>query len=137
MFGKIYFGNSFHDGGSYHIETSLLICTANQGTGFYTIGTSVVKEVKITLKKSDPWINFIKNELLDKWYWRILRLFMEASTYRNMVIILSKMFSCLSLCWVRKRNFNNNCFFKCYVWRWRFNVMVWNLVNKEWLKKSN
>ena len=25
----------FHDGGPYHIETSLLICHANQWTGFY------------------------------------------------------------------------------------------------------
>ena len=27
----------FHDGGLYHIETSPLICCANQLTGFYTI----------------------------------------------------------------------------------------------------
>ena len=37
----------FHDRGSYHIETSPLICSANQRnqwTGFYLIGTSVMKE---------------------------------------------------------------------------------------------
>ena len=35
----------FHDGGSYHIETSPLICRANQWTGFYMIGTSAMKEL--------------------------------------------------------------------------------------------
>ena len=35
-----------HDVESYHIETSLLICRANQWTCFYKIGTSVMKELK-------------------------------------------------------------------------------------------
>ena len=34
-----------HDEGSYHIETSPLIYRANQWTGFYMIGTSVMKEL--------------------------------------------------------------------------------------------
>ena len=34
----------FHDGGPYHIETSPLICSPNQWTGFYMIGTSVMKK---------------------------------------------------------------------------------------------
>ena len=38
----------FHDGGSYHIETSRLICSANQWTGFYTIGTSVINELNVS-----------------------------------------------------------------------------------------
>ena len=42
----------FHDGGGYHIEKSPLICTANQWTGFYMIGTSVKKELKVTLFKN-------------------------------------------------------------------------------------
>ena len=33
----------FHDGGPYHIEISTLICRVNQWTGFYMIGTSVMK----------------------------------------------------------------------------------------------
>ena len=33
----------FHDGGPYHIENSPLISQANQWTGFYMIGTSVMK----------------------------------------------------------------------------------------------
>ena len=32
--------------GPYHIETSPVICSANQWTGFYMIGTSVMKELK-------------------------------------------------------------------------------------------
>ena len=33
----------FHDGGRYHIETSPLICGANQWTGFYMITAFVMK----------------------------------------------------------------------------------------------
>ena len=36
----------FHDGGRYHIETSPLICRANQWTGFYMISAFVMKELK-------------------------------------------------------------------------------------------
>ena len=36
----------FHDGGRYCIETSTLICSANQWTGFYTITAPVMKELK-------------------------------------------------------------------------------------------
>ena len=39
----------FHDGGPYHIEISPLICRANQWTGFYMIGTSVMKELNCIL----------------------------------------------------------------------------------------
>ena len=35
----------FHDGGRYHIETSPLIYSANQWTGFYMISTSVMEEL--------------------------------------------------------------------------------------------
>ena len=34
---------TFHDGGRYHIETSPLICSPNQWTGFYMITASVMK----------------------------------------------------------------------------------------------
>ena len=45
----------FHDGGPYSIETSPLICRANQWFGFCLIETSVMKElrelfVKVPLK---------------------------------------------------------------------------------------
>ena len=36
----------FNDGGRYHIETSPLICSANQWTGFYVITASVMKQLK-------------------------------------------------------------------------------------------
>ena len=38
----------FHDGGPYHIETSILICSANKWTGFYMIGTPVVERVNFS-----------------------------------------------------------------------------------------
>ena len=34
------------DGGPHHIETSPLICFANRWSGFYMIGTSVIKNLK-------------------------------------------------------------------------------------------
>ena len=42
-FEELEFLKLFHDGGSYRMETSPLICPANQWTGFYTIETSVMK----------------------------------------------------------------------------------------------
>ena len=36
----------FHHGGRYHIETSPLICRADQWTGFYMITASVMKGLK-------------------------------------------------------------------------------------------
>ena len=35
----------FHDGGRYHIETSTLICSVNQWTGFYMITVCVMIEL--------------------------------------------------------------------------------------------
>ena len=37
----------FYDGGPYLIEISLLICSADQWTSFYIIGTSAMKELII------------------------------------------------------------------------------------------
>ena len=37
----------FHVGGRYHIETSPLLCKANQWTGFYMISASVVKTLRV------------------------------------------------------------------------------------------
>ena len=36
----------FHHGGRYYIETSPLICGANQWTGFYMVTASVMKGLK-------------------------------------------------------------------------------------------
>ena len=35
----------FHDEGPFHVETSPLICSVNQCTGFYMKGTSFMKEL--------------------------------------------------------------------------------------------
>ena len=40
----------FHDRGLYTIETSPLICSANQLIGFYLISTSVMKELTYDLR---------------------------------------------------------------------------------------
>ena len=37
----------FHDGGPHHIETSPLICSPKQWTGFYMIGTFIMNELKV------------------------------------------------------------------------------------------
>ena len=41
----------FHEGGRYHIETSQLICSASQWTGFYIITASVMKELSLHMSK--------------------------------------------------------------------------------------
>ena len=49
---------SFHDGGSYHTETSPLICRANHWTGFYMITASFMKELILKAKfDDDPFIS--------------------------------------------------------------------------------
>ena len=45
----------FYDRVSYHLETSPLICTANQWTGFYMIGTSIMKDLKLNIGLK--WVN--------------------------------------------------------------------------------
>ena len=37
--------------GPYNLETSLLICKANQWTGVYMLGTSVMKELNLQQKQ--------------------------------------------------------------------------------------
>ena len=37
----------FHEGGRNHMETSPLICRANQWTGFYLITASGMKELNV------------------------------------------------------------------------------------------
>ena len=45
----VLYNKLFHDGGRYHIETSPLICSENQWTGFYTITVTVMKELKASI----------------------------------------------------------------------------------------
>ena len=49
----------FHDGGPYHIETSLLICYITQWTGFYMTGTFVMKELNHTYMQN----NYLRRSL--------------------------------------------------------------------------
>ena len=43
----------FHDGSRYHIETSALICRANQWTGFNMITAFVMKELNSNFHTSE------------------------------------------------------------------------------------
>ena len=45
---------------SYHIETSPLILSPNQWTSFYTIGTSVMKELIFSLYSASPLVNVVE-----------------------------------------------------------------------------
>ena len=51
----------FYDGGPYHIEASPLICSANQWTVSYMIGTSVLKELINYHIDSNPARNLVRN----------------------------------------------------------------------------
>ena len=68
-----------HDGGPYHIETSPLLCRANQWTGFSMIGTSVMKELIQLLK----WL-VMKLAIM---VLLILIIFVYRSSWRAMSII--------------------------------------------------
>ena len=52
----------FQDRGLYHIKTRPLICSANKCTGFYMIGTLVIKRINTTTKCSE------KSTFLTPWY---------------------------------------------------------------------
>ena len=62
----------FYHSGPYHIETRILICRANQWTGFYMIGTSAMKELKSPINKNLTyfWLYLFRLFLtLSKKYW--------------------------------------------------------------------
>ena len=59
-----YYSLTVHDGGSYHEETSPLICYANYWIGFYIITTLAIKEVKVSLWGTDPIIKIFFNPLV-------------------------------------------------------------------------
>ena len=50
LFCQIFVRFEHHDGGSYHIETSRLICKANRWAGFCMKGTSFMKDLKENLE---------------------------------------------------------------------------------------
>ena len=47
---------TFHDGARYHIETSPLICSPNQWTGFYMISASVMKGLRTIFENSGIYV---------------------------------------------------------------------------------
>ena len=55
----------FHDGGSCRIETSPLICSVNQWTGFCIIGTSVMKDSRRSLSANTEslFLHVVKHKL--------------------------------------------------------------------------
>ena len=73
--GKHLYKNPFYDGGPYHVETSQLICRANQRPGFYMMGTSVTKELikfhAYRLKKdscTDVFLRVLAN-ISERFFW--------------------------------------------------------------------
>ena len=57
----VWIGLALHDGSLHHIETTTLICYANQWTGFYMAETSVMKELRAKSKrKFRTKINFFE-----------------------------------------------------------------------------
>ena len=53
----------FHDGGPYHIQTSPLVCRANQWTGFNMIWTSVMKELK-TMSFNESVSTYLRKHMI-------------------------------------------------------------------------
>ena len=74
-------------GGPYHIEISPLICSANQWTGFYMIGTIVMKELMVKSSRqkfglrvfpenpSTPLFKILVRNQQQKHYQEILNMF--------------------------------------------------------------
>ena len=77
----------FHDEGHYHIETSPLICRENQWTGFYMIGTSVMKELKNLL-------NIYDGDMLLKWLTAQNLYSKSIGDSKNVHLLLSRQFHC-------------------------------------------
>ena len=55
------FSINFLDGGRSHIDTSPLICSTNQWTGFYMITASVMKELRI-------WSDLLKKPSMENFF---------------------------------------------------------------------
>ena len=57
---------NFHEGGPYQIETSPLVCSKNQWTGFYMTETSTVTVLSDIALVTDPGIGWKPNVDLGK-----------------------------------------------------------------------
>ena len=98
--------------GSYHIETSPLTCTTNQGTGFYMVGTSVMKEFMLMSGKSR---NVFYTTLPKFWtYFQNIGLFLSERGYLNPQKQAFKKWDCVcaGVMWVNI--FGQKCLFVWY-----------------------
>ena len=73
----------FHDGGSCRIQTSALICSANQWTDFCTIGISVVKDSRRSSSTyaGSLFLHVVKHNLLFLYFFSIRYFFHEYSRF--------------------------------------------------------
>ena len=71
----------FHNGGSCRIETSPLICSANQWTGFCMTGTSVMKYSRLSSSTYNEslFLHVVKHDLL----FLFLFFFLSQSSFTN------------------------------------------------------
>ena len=67
----------FHDGGRNHIETSPLICSTNQWTGFYMISTSVMKALSNSSQPSQTVISVTSYLIASKMLRRKLKTYQK------------------------------------------------------------
>ena len=73
---------------TYHTETSPLICRANQWTGFYMMGTSVMKELMTTFLRRENFFTlldwrFVVLEQALIFVWKNCSLIVEIKTSQN------------------------------------------------------
>ena len=66
----------FHDRDLCHIETSQLICRANQRTGFYLIGTSAMNE---SMENNSDNVNSEENNNYEIIYNRVMHSYQACS----------------------------------------------------------
>ena len=69
---------NIYDGSPYNIETSPLICSANHWTGFYMIGTFVIKELTFMIKLYMELLTFCRISFLEVFLGCYLWILMDA-----------------------------------------------------------
>ena len=75
-----------------HIEISLLICKASQWSGFYIIGASVIKELKVKFQGETftdfwcPWREILIS--LGVWRWPVIKSWWEVIGYIPTIYVL-------------------------------------------------
>ena len=89
-FGFICTNQPFNGQCSHHIETSQLICSANQLTGFYTMGTLAVKGL-INVKNTNGGmlllVKLLKVTLLHRCFYRFLNCTNDIKSHKASPIV--------------------------------------------------